>query len=546
LESPRLALHPRLVPAGVCGGRHHSIHPRKEQAAPASGAKRDFLRGVQTAAFETAYPASDLEKLRELNAILTEPQSQRPPLLLRRMKDDCLPGLPSKHIHSLPGEMPALQAAAYDQIVQRAIAARGSGKRGHMLEILHRLRGISLHPVAPEDATAGYFEDSARLRSMFATLDSIKAKGEKALVFCESLAMQALLAAEFRRRYQLDHDVARIHGGVTGDARQQAVDQFQHRGPGFDVMILSPKAGGVGLTLTAANHVIHLSRWWNPAVEDQATDRVFRIGQQKDVHVYLPQSVHPNPALTDSSFDLKLDALMRRKRDLSRGLLVPGDDDGDTGALFDEIFGSVSNDEQPIEPAADEAEQPDEPATSEPVSDVPPPSRPTLTVGQTARPTRVPNAGPRRHVFEANGLRDFTIFRAPLDGEHVTELSIRDPYASSKGQQRDFLVGFVKLLMDAAKRVDAVSCFTLDAESTQSWDTDNDIRDDLDRKWSKSIGTRPALRLTLISKRQDKTFHAREVQATTVSGRKIVWDLDNGIDGVMKPDRRCVVGCFEF
>lgn len=496
-------------------------------------------------AFESAYPASDLDKLRELNAVLTEPQSQRPPLLLRRMKDDCLPGLPAKHIHALPGEMPEPQASAYDQVVQRAMAARGSGKRGHMLEILHRLRGISLHPVAPEDAGQDYFEHSARLRALFTTLDAIKAKGEKALVFCESLAMQALLAAEFRHRYLLDHDVARIHGGVTGDARQLAVDQFQHRGPGFDVMILSPKAGGVGLTLTAANHVIHLSRWWNPAVEDQATDRVFRIGQQRDVHVYLPQSVHPSPALKDSSFDLKLDALMRRKRDLSRGLLVPGDDDSDTGALFDEIFGSAGEDEQPAEPIANEAEPPEQPTTFEPVNDVPPPSRPTLTLGQTARPAPARTAGPRRHIFEANGLRDFTIFRAPLDGEHVTQLNIRDPYASSKGQYRDFLIGFVKILMSAAKRIDAVSCFTLDAEGTQSWDTDNDIRDDLERRWAKTIGATPTLRLTLISKRQDKNFHAREVEAVTASGRKIIWDLDNGVDGVMKPGKRCIVGCFE-
>lgn len=157
--------------------------------------------------------------------------------------------------------MPPAQATAYDAVIQRAMIAKGSGKPGHMLEILHMLRGVSLHPVAPEAAGDGYLADSARLRSTLEVLDCVHAAGEKALVFCESLAMQALLAVEFRRRYRLDHDVARIHGGVAGEARQAAVDTFQQRANGFDVMILSPKAGGVGITLTAANHVIHLSRW---------------------------------------------------------------------------------------------------------------------------------------------------------------------------------------------------------------------------------------------------------------------------------------------
>ena len=86
-------------------------------------------------------------------------------------------------------------------------------------------------------------------------------------------------------------------------------------------MILSPKAGGVGITLTAANHVIHLSRWWNPAVEDQCSDRAYRIGQTKDVHIYYPMAINPNDP--ESSFDLKLDELMTRKRVLSQQLLAP-------------------------------------------------------------------------------------------------------------------------------------------------------------------------------------------------------------------------------
>jgi superfamily II DNA or RNA helicase len=501
-------------------------------------------------AFESSYPASDPDKLRELNAVLTEASDTRPALLLRRMKDDCLPGLPAKHIHPLPLAMPRPQAEAYERVIQRAMAARGTGKRGHMLEILHMLRGVSLHPYAPEDATGSYFEESARLQSTFETLDAIKAKGEKTLIFCESLAMQALLAAEIRRRYGLGHDVLRIHGGVTGDARQAAVEQFQRRASGFDVMILSPKAGGVGLTLTAANHVIHLSRWWNPAVEDQATDRVFRIGQSRDVHVYLPQSLHPDPAIGPTSLDLKLDALMTRKRELSRGLLIPGEDEADTSTLFEDVLGGQDEtgpaaDLPPPPDAEAQADEPPQPPTATPVADTVPPRRPTLSVALPERSAPAPLAAPSRYVFEPSKPRDFAIFLAPIADDHVIELLVKDPYACARSHNRQHLIEFMKRLAGAARRIDAVTCHSLDADSVDNrQETDADQRNDLERRWQASFAGGPSLRHVQISKRINRNFHAREVTARLASGRVILWDLDNGIDGVMRSDRRCVVACF--
>lgn len=499
-------------------------------------------------AFETSYPASDPDKLRELNAVLTEASDTRPALLLRRMKDDCLPGLPAKHIHPLPLVMPRPQAEAYERVIQRAMAARGTGKRGHMLEILHMLRGVSLHPYAPEDATGSYFEESARLQSTFETLDAIKVKGEKALIFCESLAMQALLAAEIRRRYDLGHDVLRIHGGVTGDARQAAVEQFQRRPTGFDVMILSPKAGGVGLTLTAANHVIHLSRWWNPAVEDQATDRVFRIGQARDVHVYLPQSLHPDTAIGPTSFDLKLDALMTRKRELSRGLLIPGEDEADTSTLFEDVLGSQDETGPAVDlppPPDAEADEPRPPPTATPVADTMPPRRPTLSLALPERSAPAPSDSPSRYVFEPNKPRDFAIFLTPIMDNHVIELLVKDPYTCARPHNRQHLIEFMKRLADAARRIDTVTCHSFDADSVDNWqETDADQRNDLERRWQASFAGGPSLRHVQISKRINRTFHAREITARLASGRVILWDLDNGIDGVMRNDRRCVVACF--
>ena len=97
----------------------------------------------------------------------------------------------------------------------------------------------------------------------------------------------------------------------------------------------------------------------------------------------------------------------------------------------------------------------------------------------------------------------------------------------------------------AARRIDAVTCHTLDAESVENWDeSDTDQRSDLERRWQASFAASPSLRHIQISKRINRTFHAREITARFASGRTILWDLDNGIDGVMRRDRRCVVGCF--
>jgi SNF2 family DNA or RNA helicase len=106
---------------------------------------------------------------------------------------------------------------------------------------------------------------------------------DKVLVFTEYLKMQEILKKAIRDRFDVN---PMIINGMT-NRRQVVVDQFNKRS-GFDVMILSPKAAGTGLTITSANHVIHYTRWWNPAVENQATDRVYRIGQDKPVYVYYP------------------------------------------------------------------------------------------------------------------------------------------------------------------------------------------------------------------------------------------------------------------
>lgn len=279
------------------------------------------------------------ELLRELKISLTAPESGSPAIMLRRMKIDHLTGLPHRHEHMEESIMPPPQAAAYAETVRRA-----HGKGVSMLETLHHLRSISLHPEPPDSADAdAYIAASARLAACFRFLDQIAQSREKALIFLESLDMQSFLIPVLQRRYGLARPPGLINGTVDGGRRQQRVNEFQAAPPGFDVMLLSPRAGGVGLTLTAANHVIHLSRWWNPAVEDQCTDRIYRIGQSREVHVYYPLAVHPEPLLGEHSFDRKLHALLARKRDLGREMLLPPvDADRDASALFQETVGTVT------------------------------------------------------------------------------------------------------------------------------------------------------------------------------------------------------------
>jgi SNF2 family DNA or RNA helicase len=163
---------------------------------------------------------------------------------------------------------------------------------------------------------------SARLALTFRALDEIKLKKERALLFLNDLDMQARLVGLIQRRYRMPIPPMIINGSVAGSDRQSRVDRFQTGPEEFDVMILSPQAGGVGLTLTRANHVIHIARWWNPAVEDQCTGRALRIGQEKTVYIHIPMATLGEGR---SSFDENLHALLERKRTLMNDALMPPD-----------------------------------------------------------------------------------------------------------------------------------------------------------------------------------------------------------------------------
>lgn len=285
-------------------------------------------------AFSARYERTpDPEALKQLKKLLDTDRGSFPAPLLRRLKEDELPDLPKHDIATIPREMPTAQAEACRTVIQ---AARRSEDRGAMLSALGELRRIALHPQPDIPDDSAFIAASARIQSTCAILDGIAERGERALIFLDSLAMQGRLAGLIQRRYSMTLPPMIISGSVSGTARQAHVDRFQTAPDGFDCMLLSPRAAGVGLTLTRANHVIHLSRWWNPAVEDQCNGRVLRIGQTRPVTIHLPIATYPDGR---RSFDQNLHDLLERKRQLMRDTLMPPQEDETESELMDAVFG---------------------------------------------------------------------------------------------------------------------------------------------------------------------------------------------------------------
>lgn len=548
--------------------------------------------------FETSFPSNDLERLGGLQQRLIDRDDELPPFMLRRMKDEILTGLPEKRARKYAVQMPPAQAQAYDLVLARARALRESGEQGAMLKVLHLLRGTSLHPLPPRGVAdvAAYVAQSARLQKTFEILEELKTRGEKTLLFCEDLEMQAFLAMAIQERFNLAQRPMCISGKVPGHKRQDMVSAFQSSPNSFDVLILSPKAGGVGLTITAANNVIHLSRWWNPAVEDQATDRAYRIGQTRPVTIHIPMAIHPDEDIGPSSFDQRLDALMERKRSLSRGLLMPPESESDVEDLLADVLdgkrqGPTASYAKPAEPAADfsqkqtatttkerspsgsepgldtlassaqeaepsgeqdvEASSPSEAGdknfdrVAEPAESTPAPRRPILTVRTPVEAAEARATYVQRVVFEQYGQRDWTIFEQYVRDAKIALLEIQDPYCCADGAARGRLVNFISRLAQLASHIAAVQLVTFDADSIQTREPEgtHDQRRDLEERWSRMLASVP-LHLAQKSRRSTGDLHDRFVKARLADGDAIIWDLGRGIDGIMNARWSCVVNAF--
>ncbi len=238
------------------------------------------------------------------------------PFILRRRKDDVLKELPEKTEITLNVELSAQERAFYEALRRRALAAlegdRSAAGEKHIkiLAEIMRLRRAACHPNLA-DANAGFVE-SSKLRLFGEVVEELLDNGHRALVFSQFTSHLAILE-KFLKAKNITYQY--LDGQTPLGARQKRIEKFQS-GEG-DLFLISLKAGGTGLNLTAADYVIHMDPWWNPAVEDQATDRAHRIGQEKPVTVYR--------IVAEGTIEEQILKLHTHKRDLADALLSGAD-----------------------------------------------------------------------------------------------------------------------------------------------------------------------------------------------------------------------------
>lgn len=255
------------------------------------------------------------ERLRELHKLVS-------PFMLRRLKSDPdirkdLPEkLELKSYCPLSEVQGAMYQAVVDEMMEQIESQTGMARKGLVLSSLTKLKQICDHPqlLRRDEGRLLRPESSGKMERMLEILDSIADVEESALIFTQYVGMGELLVSMLERKYGKQPYF--LHGGVPKRERDEMVRNFQS-GEGTEFFVLSLKAGGVGLNLTRANHVLHYDRWWNPAVENQATDRVFRIGQHRNVQVH--------KLISQGTLEERIDELIEQKKALSEQVVGAGE-----------------------------------------------------------------------------------------------------------------------------------------------------------------------------------------------------------------------------
>ncbi len=242
------------------------------------------------------------------------------PFVLRRLKSDpaVAAELPAKQEMTVWCNLTAEQAGLYQAVVadllRRVEGIKGVERRGTVLAAIGKLKQVCNHPAQLLHDGSALGERSGKVARLAELLEEALAEGDRTLVFTQYAEFGTMLRPYLERR--LGEEVLYLHGGLPRARREELVERFQ--GPdGPRVFLLSLRAGGTGLNLTAANQVIHLDRWWNPAVEEQATDRAFRIGQRRDVQVRRLVCV--------GTVEERIDELLAAKRSLAETVVGEGE-----------------------------------------------------------------------------------------------------------------------------------------------------------------------------------------------------------------------------
>jgi SNF2 family DNA or RNA helicase len=244
------------------------------------------------------------------------------PFILRRLKTDrsIIADLPDKLemkvFCTLTSEQASLYRAVVKQTEEVLDEAEGIQRHGLVLATLSKLKQVCNHPAQFLGDNSAIPDRSGKLARLTEMLEEIVEAGDKALIFTQFTTMGEIIRRHLQETF--GKETLFLHGGVPKKQRDGMVERFQQTGKELPFFLLSLKAGGVGINLTAANHVFHFDRWWNPAVENQATDRAFRIGQQKNVQVH--------KFLCAGTLEEKIDQMIESKRQIATNVVGAGED----------------------------------------------------------------------------------------------------------------------------------------------------------------------------------------------------------------------------
>ncbi|MEH7307906.1 DEAD/DEAH box helicase [Neobacillus drentensis] len=247
------------------------------------------------------------EKVQQLQSLIR-------PFLLRRTKKDeeVALNLPDKLEQKEYCPLTAEQASLYEQLIHDTFAEieklSGFERKGLILQMLSRLKQLCNHPalyLKEKSVGRELLDRSNKLEKLVELIDAVLEQGESCLIFTQYIEMGEMIRSTLKKKFGIE--VPFLNGSVPKAKRDEMIEQFQNQE--FPVFLLSLKAGGTGLNLTAANHVIHYDRWWNPAVENQATDRAYRIGQSRFVHVH--------KMICTGTLEEKIDAMLEKKQFLN-------------------------------------------------------------------------------------------------------------------------------------------------------------------------------------------------------------------------------------
>jgi SNF2 family DNA or RNA helicase len=245
------------------------------------------------------------------------------PFILRRLKTDStiIQDLPDKLEMKVYCNLTPEQVTLYEAVVKESLERiesadrKGIERRGVVLGALMRLKQVCNHPAQFLADGSVLLGRSGKLNRLGEMLEEAFSVGDRVLVFTQFAQMGHMLRAHLGALFGVE--VLFLHGGTPQRQRDRMVARFQQGRGGPPVFVLSLKAGGTGLNLTAANHVFHFDRWWNPAVEDQATDRAFRIGQTRDVQVH--------KFICAGTLEERIDQLIESKKALAESVVGAGE-----------------------------------------------------------------------------------------------------------------------------------------------------------------------------------------------------------------------------